>query len=236
MGGIVAVHRESWLAISSEAMEYEELRALIHNPGEVFPDKLLEYVAEGTASCQLCPRLFATNPLVRSEGPASARLMIVSGAVDANRSRPQPLSEPAAEIIDFCLRKTGLGRPDLYITSALKHCSQGQPTSLEYRACRRWLLAEISVVKPEAVLCLGEEAARALLDADVSLPQDRGRVFHPGFVPSVRVTVDPATIVAMDAPEERSRARDLFLLDFYEVVESLGVFDPERGREELAQL
>ncbi len=218
-------------------MDYSELRSLIANPGGFFPESLLTLVQECAAGCHECPRHACASRIVTGSGPASARLMVVLGVpTPTEESAGSPLAGPERDIIDHCLKMTGIGRPDLYVTCALKHFSPHAPDDSETQACRRWLDAEMAVVKPEVVVCLGGLAAQAVLGQSVVLPRERGKVFPPGFVPKVVATVDLRTI--LDAPNEDTfrRARDEFLLEFHDLAETIGVFDPWRGREALAQL
>ncbi|NLE74895.1 MAG: hypothetical protein GX604_09765 [Actinobacteria bacterium] len=218
-------------------MDYAELRELIANPGSFYPESLLNLVQDCAAACNECPRGACTPHIVTGSGPASARLMVVLGApTSAEDAAGSPLAGPEQEIIDHCLKMTGIGRLDVYITCALKHFSPHAVDEKDTAVCRRWLQAEMAVVKPEVVVCLGEAAAQAVLGQRVDLPRERGKVFHPGFAPKVIVTVDLHSII--QAPDEDAfrRARDEFLLEFHGLAETLGVFDPWRGREALAQL
>lgn len=218
-------------------MDYVELTRLIANPGGFFPESLLSCVQECAAACAACPRLRAARRIVTGAGPASARLMMVLGApTNLDDESGSPLTGPEKDIVDHCLKMTGIGRPDLYITFAVKHFSPHPPTADEITGCRRWLEAEMAVVKPEVVMCLGALAAQAVLGTPVDLPRDRGRVFHPGFVPTVLVSVELASILNEPNENQRKRALDQFLLEFHEFAETVGVFDPWRGREALAQL
>lgn len=218
-------------------MDYAELKALIANPGGHFPESLLTLVQGCAADCDECSRRTSASRIVTGSGPASARLMVViSAPTPDDDAAGSPLTGPEEEIIEHCLKMTGIGRPDVYVTCALKHFSPHAADEADIAACRRWLQAEIAVVKPEVVVCLGEAAAQAVLGQRIDLPRERGRVFHPGFVPKVVTTVDLASILEASDEDAFRRARDEFLLEFHGLAETLGVFDPWRGREALAQL
>lgn len=231
-------------------MEFQEFQERLRNPGAFCPEDLLGLLQHCTQECRSCHMGSTGSAAVIGLGPASARLMIVGGystAEDALCGRP--FAGPAGDALDHALQKAGIGRPDAYLTNAVKHAPSGavpdehpaageaQPAGTGWiAACRRWLRAEITVVKPEVVICMGNVAAECVLGHPVQLPERRGEIFHPGFVPSVMVTVAAADIAGTPAGPQRDRAvRDL-IIELYEVVDVLGAFDPFRGREALAQL
>jgi uracil-DNA glycosylase len=234
----------------------EELKAAISRPGALCPEDLLELAHRCVRTCRECPRGSGGTPAVTGSGPASARLMLVGGEPhrdDAGRIRL--FTGAAANVLHQALRRAGIGVQDVYFTVAVKHgCCGGAvehtgaapapgprleppvPPDDILTACRRLLEAEMLVVKPEVVLCLGSTAARAILGQDVDRPAERGKTFHPGFVPVVMVTVDPRSVPEHGSEDARRRALDRLVLEFYEVAELLGVSDPFKGRDELAQL
>lgn len=231
-------------------MEYQEFQEKLRNPGAFCPEDLLGLLQSCTQECRGCSLGCTGSPAVVGSGPASARLMIVGGhstAEDMHCGRP--FSGQAGEVLGQALLRAGIGWPDAYLTNAIKHASSGAVAGERTTgrdvcsanvdpidACRRWLQAEVAVVKPEVVLCLGGVAAECVLGCAVELPRRRGTVFHPGFVPSVMVTVEVADITNAAAGPQRDRAiRDL-IIELYGVVDVLGAFDPFRGREALAQL
>src|SRR5918994_406344 len=70
------------------------------------------------------------------------------------------------------LYTAGIDRSRTYVSNAVKHFKweprgkrriHQKPNALEIAACRPWLDAEIAVVKPQVVVCLGATAAQALL-------------------------------------------------------------------------
>jgi DNA polymerase len=75
-------------------------------------------------------------------------------------------------LLDKCLERAGIDRADAYVTNFVKHFKweprgkkriHQKPNSTEIAACRPWLDAEIALVRPTALVCLGATAAQALL-------------------------------------------------------------------------
>ena len=82
-----------------------------------------------------------------------------------------PFVGPAGEVLDRALAEAGLDRARVYVTNAVKHFSfieRGKrrihqtPRLPEIAACRPWLEAELEIIKPEILGCLGATAARAI--------------------------------------------------------------------------
>src|SRR5438128_87998 len=80
-----------------------------------------------------------------------------------------PFVGPAGEVLDRALADVGLDRERLYVTNAVKHFKfeeRGKrrihqtPRANELAACRPWLDAELAVIKPAVLVCLGATAAR----------------------------------------------------------------------------
>jgi uracil-DNA glycosylase len=227
-----------------------ELAAATRCPGALCPEDVLALARRCIRVCRACPRAGGGAQPVPGSGPASARLMIVGGEptpeVDGATG---PFAGEAGDVIRDALRRAGLGIHDVYLTLAVKHRAAAitefpedvaRTASLSETdpvlACRRLLEAEIAAVKPEVVLCLGAVAARALLGRDVDLPAERGARFHPGFVPVVMMTVDPGYILAHPSGDQRARELNRLVVELHDVAELLGVSDPFKGRDELAQL
>jgi len=81
-----------------------------------------------------------------------------------------------------------------------------KPGSLEIRACRPWLDAEIALVRPQVLVCLGATAAQALLGAGFRVTADRGRRIESPLAPFVMATVHPSSLLRAD---DVSRAQEL---------------------------
>lgn len=225
---------------------YEELQDRLCDPGAFCPENLLDLLHECEVACTRCRLWQGATQTVCGSGPASARLMIVGGQPGAEEDRTgAPFTGPARGVLHEVLKRAGIGLQDVFFTNAVKHRSPVtvpdgtqealEPLADEIDACRRWFEGEVAIVKPEVVLCVGSLAAQAVLGSQVDLPRERGKVFHPGFVGAVMVTVHPSMVPTQPA-EARERAMKELVEELYQVAELLGVSDPFKGRDELAQL
>ena len=81
-----------------------------------------------------------------------------------------------------------------------------KPNAMEIAACRPWLDAEIEVVRPQVVVCLGATAAQSLLGKDFRVTQHRGEMIPATIAPYITATVHPSAILR--SPDEESRHRE----------------------------
>jgi DNA polymerase len=74
-------------------------------------------------------------------------------------------------------------------------------------------MAELQVVKPQMVVCLGATAAQALLGMDFRITMSRGEVFRDTeYAPWVMATAHPSSILRTPS-EDREAAYRAFVED-----------------------
>src|SRR5207248_920638 len=78
-----------------------------------------------------------------------------------------------------------------------------KPNAAEINACRPWLEAEIQVVKPRVIICLGSTAAQALLGPKFRVTTQRGTFVPSPLAPFVTATVHPSSILRAPTDEQR---------------------------------
>src|SRR6202022_3735946 len=88
-----------------------------------------------------------------------------------------------------------------------------KPSAGEISACRPWLEAEIAVLKPKVIVCLGATAAQAMMGKNFKVTERRGEFLtHPnGHV--VMATVHPSSILRAQDDESRRREMEAFVRD-----------------------
>jgi DNA polymerase len=82
-----------------------------------------------------------------------------------------------------------------------------KPNQGEIHACRPWLDAEIRLVEPAVIACLGSTAAQALLGKDFRVTKERGHFVDSPLAPHVMATVHPSSILR--APDDETRHREM---------------------------
>lgn len=88
-----------------------------------------------------------------------------------------------------------------------------KPTPPEIAACLPWLEAELAVVKPTALVCLGATAAQALLGPTFRVTRHRGQWISSRWAPHVMATVHPSAILRAPDEEPRRAEMERFVAD-----------------------
>ena len=195
------------------------------------PNLTLARLRSAAAGCRGCHLWEKATQTVFGEGGTSLRLMLVGEQPgDQEDLSGHPFVGPAGRILNYALDKARLDRSQIYVTNAVKHFkfeSRGKrrihkkPTTLEIRACQPWLEAEIQVLHPELIVCLGATAAQSLLGPQFRLTESRGQVLASSLGPKILATVHPSSLLRV--PDEVTRRRELeqFTQDLMRVREAL---------------
>jgi DNA polymerase len=142
-----------------------------------------------------------------------------------------PFVGPAGRVLDRGLENAHLPRDEVYITNVVKHFRyklrgkrriHQKPDRWQVQACLPWLEAELEVIKPRALVCLGATAAQALLGSRIRVGRDRGQPIESDLAELVTLTVHPSSILRAPSDEEREAAFEEFAADLRTVVEWLG--------------
>jgi uracil-DNA glycosylase family protein len=178
------------------------------------PSPTLEQLREIAATCQGCDLWRDATQTVFGEGDASAELVLVGEQPgDAEDRAGRPFVGPAGRLLDRALEEAGIDRRKVYVTNAVKHFKwtrrgkvrlHKKPNAEEIRACRPWLDAELQVVQPRVLVCLGATAAQALLGSTFRVSRQRGEFVESDLAPLVLATVHPSSVLR--APDDASRA------------------------------
>jgi len=182
--------------------------------------RTLDSARDAARSCRACDLWKRGTQTVFGEGKPRARVMFVGEQPgDKEDLQGRPFVGPAGALLDKALDEAGIDRRDTYVTNAVKHFKweprgkrriHKKPNSIEIAACRQWLDAEIELVKPQVIVCLGATAAQALLGRSFRVTQQRGQLLPFGAAPHVLATVHPSSILR--APDDASRHREFELL------------------------
>ena len=197
------------------------------------PRPTLVTLRAAAAHCQACDLWRRGTQTVFGEGARRAVAMFI-GEQPGNEEdlSGHPFVGPAGRLLDKALDEAGIERSRAYVTNVVKHFKwealgkrriHAKPDALEIMACRPWLEAELAVVKPEIVVCLGATAAQTLLGKKFKVTQERGRIFASELAPRVLATVHPSSILR--APDDESRRVEMrrFIDDLRKVAEAIAV-------------
>jgi DNA polymerase len=177
----------------------------------------LPALRDAAAGCRACDLWRRGTQTVFGEGPRRAELMFV-GEQPGNEEDLQgrPFVGPAGALFDRALAEAGIDRSQAYVTNVVKHFKweprgkrriHAKPNALEITACYPWLEAEIGVVKPRMLVCLGATSSQALLGRSFRVSKQRGQLVPSPLAPLVTATVHPSSILR--APDDETRALEM---------------------------
>jgi DNA polymerase len=183
------------------------------------------------AHCQGCDLYKNATQTVFGEGPRRAALMLL-GEVPGNEEdkRGHPFVGPAGRLLDDALNEAGLSRDEVYVTNAVKHFRweprgkrrlHKKPTARQIEACRPWLHAEILVVDPEVIVCLGATAAQAMIGRDFRITKQRGKFFKGDDAAWIMATYHPSAILRAPDRDKREQMRAAFVRDLRKAAERI---------------
>lgn len=180
----------------------------------------LRVLADAVQACRGCELYRGTTQAVFGDGARRAATMVV-GEQPGEREdlAGEPFVGPAGKVLDRALGDAGFDRRSVWLTNVVKHFAfrrqQGskrrihrKPGRTEIVACRPWLDAELRVVRPSLVVCLGATAAQALLGSSFRVSRRRGELItaelgEPPRSVDVVATVHPSAVLRSD---DRKRA------------------------------
>ncbi|EGV19553.1 uracil-DNA glycosylase family protein [Thiocapsa marina] len=186
------------------------------------PDPALmdwDALAAAVSGCRACGLCETRTNTVFGVGDRNADLLIIGEAPGAEEDRAgEPFVGRAGQLLNRMLAAIGLAREQVYIANVLKCRPPGNrdPHPEEARQCEAYLLRQIELLRPRAILCVGRVAAQNILQTDAPLGSLRGRwlTFRTGAIP-LRVTYHPAYLLR--SPEQKAKAWE----DLVEVVRRL---------------
>jgi uracil-DNA glycosylase family protein len=191
----------------SELLDWDA-KEKVGSAADFFPPKLtLKSLREAARNCTACPLHKLGTQTVFGEGPAHAPLMLVGEQPGDYEDRMgRPFVGPAGKLLDRALAEAGVDRSRAYVTNAVKHFKwtargkrriHGKPSGPEIAACFPWLRAEIELVAPQVLVCLGATAAQALLGRDFRVTKQRGTFIKSNLAPHVLATVHPSALLRL---------------------------------------
>jgi len=161
--------------------------------------------------CRGCSLYEHATQVIFGEGPADASIVMVGEQPgDEEDLKGHPFVGPAGRLLDKAMKEAGLDRSQIYVTNAVKHFKfdergkrriHAKPTGVEVSACRPWLEAELLVVRPKLILCLGATAAQSLMGRDFRITAERGLFFPHRWAKELVATIHPSAILR--TPPER---------------------------------
>jgi uracil-DNA glycosylase family protein len=190
----------------------------------------LKSLRDAAAGCTACPLHETGTQTVFGEGLKRARLMLIGEQPgDREDIEGHPFVGPAGRILDQALEQAGIERGDAYITNVVKHFKwtpkgkrriHQKPRAEEIKACAPWLEAEMDVVDPEVLVCLGATAVNAVIGSKAKVMKDHGQFLESRLGRTAMPTLHPSAILRAE-DEDRDDAMAMLVGDLAGVKQRL---------------
>jgi uracil-DNA glycosylase family protein len=223
------------------AMEEKPSPSLVFLRTVVGRTRDIDELAHAAQRCQSCDLFKRATRVVFGEGPTPAPMMLIGEQPgDREDLTGRPFVGPAGHLLDDALDEAEIPRDQIYVTNAVKHFKweprgkrriHSKPNMAEVHACRGWLEAEIEIVKPEVIVCLGSTAAQVFFGKAFRLTKSRGVLEDGGrWCKRILATFHPSALLRMKSGDEDefARVRRAFTLDLAEAA-SIVKFRQERS-------
>lgn len=185
---------------------------------DYLPSRLnLTSLARAAETCRGCDLYKQATQTVFGRGPRSAQLILVGETPgDEEDKLGEPFVGPAGRLLDEAIETAGLDRDEVYVTNVVKHFRweprgkrrlHKKPTTRQIEACKPWLHAEIAVVEPKGIVCLGATAAQAMLGRDFRVTKHRGEIYPSEQKTWMMATYHPSAVLR--APDADARKKML---------------------------
>jgi uracil-DNA glycosylase family protein len=173
--------------------------------------KTLPSLKNALQGCRGCELYRNATQAVSGEGPRSSVIVFI-GEQPGNDEDLQgrPFVGPAGRLFERALEEAGIERSSVYITNAVKHFKfeergkrriHKKPSASETTACKPWLEAELALIRPKVLVCLGATAAQSIFGRDYRLTKERGQFVTHQWAPQATSTIHPSAILR--APDEQ---------------------------------
>lgn len=165
----------------------------------------LEAIGDFIRECELCPLSRNRRHAVPGEGGPETRLLIAGeGPGESEDELGRPFVGKAGALLDKILAAAEIERQSVFITNIVK-CRAAEmvegrlqnraPLISEVNACRPYLIRQVEVIQPAVILCLGNAAAKGVIDATFNITEQRGKWFDGPFGSRLIATYHPAFIL-----------------------------------------
>jgi DNA polymerase len=193
-------------------------------PVSVSSDEGWEALAAKVAGCRACPLCQGRRNTVFGEGDPQARLMFIGeGPGEEEDLQGRPFVGRAGQFLTKMIEAMGLSREQVYIANIVKCRPPGnrEPQRDEALVCLPYLERQIALVKPEAIVTLGNVPLQWLL-GQKGITKLRGQWHEWRGIP-LMPTYHPSYIIRLEGMErEKDIKRDVWN-DLKQVMARLGL-------------
>lgn len=133
-----------------------------------------------------------------------------------------PFVGPAGRLFLDALDQADINREEVYLTNAVKgfkfQSRDGfkkhvNPSSFEISACRPWLKAELEMIRPKILVCLGSSAAQSVFGKVMRVHESHGKVFQTSLSDYTIILPHPSAILRTQDPDAKKKMFEQFIDD-----------------------
>lgn len=187
----------------------------------------LEELRESAAACRGCDLCQGATQTVFGSGPADAKTVFIGEQPGDQEDRQGvPFIGPAGQLLNRVIEEVGLNRDQIYLTNVVKHFKfsrsgkrrlHKKPSPREVAACRPWLEAELALLRPDRIVCLGGTAAGAVFGPNFRITDRRGVAEATEYAPWTLATYHPSALLRARGESAAQMYRD-FVSDLRQCV------------------
>jgi uracil-DNA glycosylase len=182
-------------------------------------DKAAQYeaVRQPALGCVRCDLAQSRTQVVFGEGDINSPMVLVGeGPGETEDATGRPFVGRAGQLLDKALAENGIKREQVYICNVVKcrptsvedgKVKNRAPTPDEIEACNVWLDAQLRLIQPLVIVCIGGPSANTLIHKDFKITKERGKFFDTSpYAPYIMATLHPAYVLRQHGPAyEHSR-------------------------------
>ena len=154
-------------------------------------------LGELARDCQRCRLREGCKQVVFGNGNIrSGILFIGEGPGQDEDLQGIPFVGRAGKLLNKILEAAEFTREEVYIANVVKCRPPGNrlPSPDEVKECRNYLEAQIRIIKPRIVVCLGALACQTVIDSKAKIGQTRGKWFLRNGI-KIMATYHPAALL-----------------------------------------
>lgn len=186
----------------------------------------LDAIISEVKACRKCADIVCfRQQTVFGAGPLQPTVCFMGEAPGADEDKSgQPFVGRAGQLLTKIIEAMKLKREEVFILNALK-CRPPQnrtPVPEEIEQCRPYVEAQLDILQPKFIVCLGAVAVRSLLGLNLPVGSLRGR-FHQYRQARVVVTYHPSYLLRNES------AKKLVWQDMQMLMREMGLNTPGKG-------
>lgn len=169
-----------------------------------------EQLEGACAACRRCGLCETRRNVVIGDGARESRILLIGeGPGEQEDLQGSAFVGPAGQLLDRMLACIGLDRGQVYIANVVK-CRPPRnrdPLPEEQAACLPYLRAQVRLIRPQVIVCLGRVAAQAVIRPDFRITREHGQwVERKGYW--LTATYHPSALLR-DPSKKRDAYEDL---------------------------